>query len=161
MSFERGWPFSVTDLLRDLRYDVSQQGFVRGIPAWTWGQASRVGEIFEASRAEGREEARARQGGGGWSWNMFSGWYYRSRPGVPKGLAVIAAFIWFYFRLFLFVFSISFFVAGVPFYVALGVWSLLTGGSLGGVMAMMVFAAIGGGAAWWLQSSDAETRPGA
>jgi hypothetical protein len=159
MSYERGWPFSVIDLLRDLQYDVSQHGFLRGIPAWTWGQASRVGEIFEASRAEGRNEARAQRSSGGWGWNMLRGWHLKMSPGIPTGLAVLAAFIWFYLRLLLLLFSLLFFVAIAPLYAVLGMWSLFTGGSVGAVVVVFLFAALGGGVAWWLQSSDAEARP--
>lgn len=159
MSYERGWPFSLVDQLRDLRYDVSQHGFVRGFPTWIWGQASRVGEVAKASRDEGREEARARRGNSGWNWNLFRGWHFRARPGVPTGLAIIIAFIWFYLRLFLIVVSLVFFILIAPLYGLLGIWTLLTGGSLAAVAVAGLVAVIGLSLSWWLQSSDAETRP--
>lgn len=159
MSWERGWPFSVMDQLRDLQYDVSQRGFLRGFPTWIWGQASRVGEIGKASRAEGREEAHARRSKRGWNWNFLRGWHFKIAPGVPSGVAVIAAFIWYYLRLVLLTVSLIFFMLIAPLYALLGIWTLVTGGSLATVAVAGGAAVIGIVLIWWLQSSNAETRP--
>lgn len=161
MSYERGWPFSIVDLVRDLRYDVSQQGFLRGVPRWTWGQASRVGEVAKASSKEGREQARAQRGSSGWNWNLLRGWHFSMGRGIPGmgPIAVIAAFIWFYLRLLLLVYLTFMIVVLAPAWALGGIWVLVTEGAFVLAGIGMLATAICSVVIWWLQSSDAETRP--
>jgi hypothetical protein len=161
MSYERGWPFSMIDQLRDLRYDVSQRGYVRGVPTWAWGQASRVGEVAKASSAEGREEARARRGSRGWNWNPLRGWHFSTGMGIPgmRPIATIAAFIWFYLRLFLLIYLIFMLVVAPPALAVGSLWILVTEAAFVLAGIGILAAGVGFAVIWWLQSSDAEARP--
>lgn len=162
MSSGRGRPYSLIAQLRDLRYDVSQKGFVRGIPIFAWGQASRFGEIHRAARGLGYDEAERRKLSGGWNWDIIRGTHYRFVPNVPKALAMPLAFVWFYVRLFILLLAFIFLMVLSVLGAGAAVVGLIFGGATMAEIASGAFVgAIGLGLAWWLQSGTAETRPGA
>lgn len=98
--YDRGWPFSLLDLMRDLRYEIASRGLLRGYARWLQGQATRHDEVLAASRIAAPERARRASRSGGWGWNPFWGWRYRMGFRVPTSVAVVLGFVGFYLRLF-------------------------------------------------------------